>query len=113
MTARPKQTLAAVMRRDVVRLDALTDVATVAMHPAWRDLDALPVVDSTGKLVGGIRHRIIRQLASDSGRPMMETIVQLSELYWAGLSGILHSLTPGGEQASVAAPVDMRGSHVA
>lgn len=98
MTARPKQVLASVMRRDLIRLDAYTDLATVAMHPAWRDLDALPVVDSSGKLVGAIRHRIIRQLASQGGRPMMETLVRLSELYWAGLSGILASLTEGRER---------------
>lgn len=94
MAARPKAALASVMRTDLVRLDAHTDLATVAAHPAWRDVDALPVVDSVGRLVGAIRHQTIRRMSWDAGRPMMTTLVGLSELYWAGLSGILASLAP-------------------
>ena len=94
MAAPLKESLATVMRRNLVRLDAHTDVATVTAHPAWRDYDALPVVDSTGRLIGGIRHKTIRRMSQDPARPMMETIVGLSELYWTGLSGILASLTP-------------------
>lgn len=93
MAARGRQPLASVMRRELVRLDAFTDVATVAAHPAWRDLDALPVVDASGRLIGAIRHRTVRHLELDSGPPIVETIVRLSEMYWAGLSGILSSLT--------------------
>ena len=82
------------MRRELVRLDAFTDLATVAMHPAWRNLDALPVVDRVGRLIGAIRHRTVRQLQLDNGPPVVETIMHLSEMYWVGLSGILSSLTP-------------------
>lgn len=106
MTAPPKAPLAHVLRRDPIRLDAHTDVATVAAHPAWHDVDALPVVDSTGRLVGAIRHRTIRRLSRDSERPMLAALVGLSELYWAGLSGILTSLAPAqpaaGENTDVA-----------
>lgn len=94
MAARPRQTLAAVMRRELVTLDAYMDLATVAVHPAWRDFDALPVVDATGRLIGAIRHKTVRHLQLDQGPPMVETLVRLGELYWAGLSGILTSLTP-------------------
>jgi magnesium transporter len=94
MAARPRQALASVMRRELVTLDALTDLATVAAHPAWRALDALPVVDGTGRLIGAIRHRTVRHLELDRGPPIVETIVRLSEMYWAGLSAILSSLTP-------------------
>ena len=94
MAARPKAPVAGVMERDLVRLDAHSDIATAAVHPAWRDMDALPVVDSAGRLIGAIRHRTIRRMALDSGQPVLTTLVGLSELYWAGLSGILASLAP-------------------
>lgn len=94
LAARPAQPIASVMRRELVRLNAFTDLATVAMHPAWRNLDALPVVDPAGRLIGAIRHRTVRQLQLDNGPPVVETIMHLSEMYWAGLSGILSSLTP-------------------
>lgn len=95
MAARPKEMLSAVMRRDLVRVDAHLDLATLAVHPAWRDLDALPVVDAAGRLIGAIRHKTIRRASGHSPRPMMTTIVGLSELYWVGLSGMLASLAPG------------------
>ena len=94
MSARPRQMLSDVMQLDPVSIDAHTDLATVAMHPAWQEADALPVVDASRKLIGAIRHRMIRQMAQQPTRPMMDTIVGLSELYWAGLTGILASLTP-------------------
>lgn len=92
MAARPKAALASVMQRDVVRLDAFTDIATIGALPAWRDFDALPVVDSNGHLVGAIRHKVVRRMSWDTGRPMMDTIVALSELYWVGLAGMVRSL---------------------
>ena len=95
MAARPKEMLSAVMRRDLVRVDAHLDLAALAVHPAWRDLDALPVVDSAGRLIGAIRHKTIRRASGHNPRPMMTTIVGLSELYWVGLSGMLASLAPG------------------
>ena len=100
MAARLKDTLASVMRRDVVRLDAHTDLATVTMHPAWRDFDALPVIDGDGRFVGAIRHKTVRQMSGEDRRPMMDTIVELSELYWVGLAAILRSLTPSRLQAT-------------
>lgn len=94
MNARRRQPITDVMRHDVVAIDGDTDLATVAVHPAWRDFDALPVVDGERKFIGAIRHRMIRQMNRETTRPMVETIVGLSELYWVGLSGILTSLTP-------------------
>jgi magnesium transporter len=110
MAARPKEALVDVMRRDLVRLDAQTDMATVAAHPAWRELDALPVVDAAGRLIGAIRHKTMRRMMVETARPMMATIVGLSELYWVGLSGMLATIArprsvdeppPGGEASHV------------
>lgn len=94
LAARPAQPIASVMRRELVRLDAFMDLATVAMHPGWSTLDALPVVDRTGRLIGAIRHRTVRQLQLDKGPPVVETLMHLSEMYWVGLSGMLGGLTP-------------------
>ncbi len=92
MAARPKETLANVMTRDLVRLDAHTDLDTVAVHPAWQHYDALPVADAAGRLLGAIRHKTIRRMNRTQGRPMVATIVGLSEAYWAGIAGVLASL---------------------
>jgi len=94
MAARPRSNLSSVMTESPVHLDANVDVAVVATHPAWRDFDALPVVDASGRLVGAIRHKTIRRMGAARGRPLVETIVGLSEAYWVGLSGMLASLTP-------------------
>jgi magnesium transporter len=107
MAAKPRALLSAVMRRGLVTLDAGVDLPTVAKHPAWSDLDALPVVDSAGTLVGAIRHKAIRQLAVAERRPITETIVNLSELYWVGLAGMLATLAP-----SQAGPTDTESGDV-
>jgi magnesium transporter len=92
MAARPTVALELVMQRDPVRLDAHADVTTVAVHPAWRDFDALPVVDGAGRLVGAIRHRMIRRMSEDTRSSMVGALIGLSEVYWAGLSGIVATL---------------------
>ena len=99
MGAHPTETVAAVMKRNLVRLDAHMSLATVAAHPAWHDFDALPVVDSAGRFIGAIRHKTIRQMSREPGRPMTATIVGLSELYWVGLAGILASFAPAQTRA--------------
>lgn len=93
MSSRPKETLAAAMRRDPVRLEADTAFATLAAHPAWQEMDALPVVDTHGRLVGAIRHMAVRRLEAELGlrarsESVLATLVGLSELYWAGLAGM-------------------------
>ena len=93
MAARPKDTLAAVMHRDPVRLEAGTTFVTLAAHPAWQELDTLPVVDAGGRLVGAIPHIAVRRLEAELGlrarnESVVATLVGLSELYWAGLAGM-------------------------
>jgi magnesium transporter len=93
MSARPEDTLAAVMRRDPIRLESDTGFVTLAAHPAWQNLDALPVVDGQGRLVGAIRHMAVRRLEAELGlrarsESVLATLVGLSELYWAGLAGM-------------------------
>lgn len=93
MRARPQDTLAAAMHRDPIRVEAESSFVTLSAHPAWQDLDALPVVDAHGRLVGAVRHKVVRRLEVEMGlrarnESMVATLVGLSELYWAGLAGM-------------------------
>jgi magnesium transporter len=92
LAAHATEPVSAVMRREVVALDAGADLATVAAHPGWRQFDALPVVDSAGRLLGAIRHKAVRQMDTAAAPSVVATLVGLSELYWAGLSGVLTSI---------------------
>jgi len=93
MLAEAKETLGAVMHREIVSVWAHADLATVMSHPGWRQLDALPVVDGAGVFFGIIRHRMMRQIAGlandQEAQPMVRTLVNLGELYWTGLSAFL------------------------
>ena len=93
MGARGAELLSRVMTHPVASLDANADLATVAAHPAWRDFDALPVVDSAGRLLGAIRHKAVRRMNDQATRSVVDTLVGLSEVYWAGLSGVLTSIS--------------------
>jgi magnesium transporter len=94
MSARSRETIGSLMQRDVVRLEAHEELTGVAAHPAWSDYDALPVVDASRRLIGAIRHRSIRRMSTSAHRPLLSTLVGLSEVYWVGLSGILASFSP-------------------
>jgi len=103
MLAEAKDTLGAVMHRDVERVSAHADLAGVMAHPAWRDLDALPVVDAGGVFFGIIRHRMLRQITGPAGdqegQPVVRTLVSLGELYWNGMSAFLagvNAVAPAG-----------------
>lgn len=111
MLAEPKDTLGTVMRRDVQTVTAHSDLAGVMVHPAWRDLDALPVVDAGGVFFGIIRHRMLRQITGPAGdqegQAMVRTLVSLGELYWSGLSAFL----AGVNAAPAAAPQGREVAH--
>jgi magnesium transporter len=103
MLAEAKDTLGAVMHRDVERVSAHADLAGVMAHPAWRDLDALPVVDAGGVFFGIIRHRMLRQITGPAGdqegQPVVRTLVSLGERYWNGMSAFLagvNAVAPAG-----------------
>jgi len=102
--------LEAVMIRDVVRLRADSPLVSVMAHPAWRDLDALPVVDAQDLFLGVLRHRRIRQLAqripASGDDDVRHTLLALGELFWLGLSGLMQGLTPDALGPSTSAPRD-------
>ena len=104
LQADPRESLASVMHRDVERIAAHADLAAVAGHAAWHDVDALPVVDGAGVFFGVIRHRTMRQLSAagvgEEARPVMQTLVSLGELYWTGLSAFLTGVSAVGPSAT-------------
>jgi len=85
--------LASVTRRTVARIKASARRNAIVMHPRWRELHTLPVVDDDGRYLGAIRYRTLRRLevesANESKRKHPLTVA-------AGLAGIyalgMHSL---------------------
>ncbi len=91
LLARPKYTLESIMKRQLQRLAADSDLAAVAGHPAWQQFDMLPVVDKADAFLGVIRHRTIRQLAQirDKGPGRVDVInlaLSIANMYWTSLS---------------------------
>ena len=95
LLADASDTLASVMRADLTKVRADTDIATIEAHPGWQEYDALPVVDEHGVFVGAIRHRVVRRMQTGGARPGAagETMLSLAELYWIGIGGMLRGLT--------------------
>jgi magnesium transporter len=63
--ASPKASLASLMRSSVVRIPARAGADVIRGHPGWRELHALPVVDSNGVLVGVLRRETHEQLREE------------------------------------------------
>jgi magnesium transporter len=96
--ARPTQ-LNELMSHRVVKLPTGASLATVRNHRAWDDFETLPVVDTSGVLVGVIRHRNLRRSHSMRRskpealrRTALETLLDLGEVYWTGLASVVESL---------------------
>lgn len=64
--ARSDTRLEDLMTRTVHRIQAFTPLRELRAHPAWHDLDVLPVVDGAGVLVGIIRHKTLRRIGTES-----------------------------------------------
>ena len=97
MLAPADATLDAVMRPATARLSALDGIGAVVVHPGWRALHALPVVDAGGRFVGAIRYETLRKLDAEPERSVASDSqvgawLSLAELCWVGLTGILVSL---------------------
>ncbi len=91
----PKTALTSVMQTELISLPAQADLATVAVHPAWREFDALPVVDKAGVFLGVVRHKRIRQIfetGRDDGIPGLAMLATMAEWYWTSLSTLMASL---------------------
>ena len=94
--------LSDIMVGRVKRIPALSPMTAVLKHPAWRDLDALPVVEGEGVYVGVIRHKSLRGTherdpAWPVPRSLLATALELGELYWMGLSSLMQTVAAGAE----------------
>jgi magnesium transporter len=97
MLAAPQDHLSAVMHTHVERLAAGTVLASILLHPAWREFHALPVTDSQNKFLGAIRYKTLKRLEQESARQRrpdesLTALLSLGELCWIGFAGMLTGL---------------------
>ncbi len=86
--------LASITRRSVARIAASAKRNAIVMHPRWRELHTLPVVDGEGRFLGAIRYRTLRRLetesANESRRKHPLTVAAgLAEIYALGVHSML------------------------
>ena len=84
----------AIVATRVTWLAPATPLSAIAVHPAWRDYDALPVAGDDRRFLGILRHRRVRQLvaqapATTADDRAVRAVVALGEVYWLGLCGLL------------------------
>ncbi len=97
MLAPPRTALAALARRDVVRLPASTRGPAILVLASASALRALPVVDEDGALLGAVRHETLRRLEHEhaAGRERgaaVAAVLTFGELCWVGMAGIFGDL---------------------
>lgn len=84
------------MRTAVARIRASADRRAVLVHPAWRDIHALPVVDDQDTLIGAIHYRTLRSLEREMETPSPDTGLALAftlgELYWFSMANLLRGI---------------------
>lgn len=94
--------LRSIMKAPVHTITSSAPLNTIHRHGAWSTLDALPVVDGRGALVGVIRHKALRA----AGPPVMaggptsavKTLLDLGEVYWSGLYSAIEALAEDGSE---------------
>ncbi len=101
LRARPSDSIASIMQRDIVCLNADLAREGIVDSPHWQRFHALPVVDASGIFLGALRHETLHrlqqqlvQVAQSEGG--LNTALALGELYWIGLAGLLRGMTPTG-----------------
>jgi Mg/Co/Ni transporter MgtE len=99
--AKENAQLRSIMTTQPSKIPATTPLAVLHQHGAWSTLDALPVVDARDTFLGVIRHKSLRaSLRSPKTlyRPTtaLETLLDLGEVYWAGLFSAIEVLAESG-----------------
>lgn len=75
-------------------LSARSDLVAVAEDPAWRECDPLPVLSREGRFLGVAHYAMMRHaetatLDGRHGSAFGDTLMELMEAYWAGLSRLI------------------------
>lgn len=112
VSATSKTTLTDIMHPASISLTATTRLMTAAAHPAWRELDTLPVSDDTGVLLGMVRYRQLRHLDAVAGPgSLADALIGLGELYWTGLSTFLPAIRGDTRAGAPTVGSSERGDH--
>jgi hypothetical protein len=85
-------------RPPVATLSPNTECAVALSHPCWLETDEAPLVSRGGALLGVLRHRILRSSAGSAlamSRSGLDTALEMGELFWLGLQGILDTVLSG------------------
>lgn len=111
MSADPKSTITGLMTPRPDRLHADDPIDTVAGHPAWQRVHALPVVDKNERYLGAIRYSAFRRIEVELGRSASSsdptrTAGALAELFWLGASAVARTA----ETAVLGSPSNRSGS---
>ena len=108
MHASPSAELTSLMRSPVVQLPAQAGVGGILNHAGWRELHAIPVVDSEGVLVGVLRRETYERLRAERADQGAEGTggvgLALAELVWAAMvstvDGFARAASPESSQRS-------------
>lgn len=97
LRARPGTPIRGVMRERVPAVPAWLPSAAVRAHHGWDVLPVLPVVDDSGRLLGGLRYETLRRLQRDSGQGRAAentgtTVSALGELFHLALAGLVEGV---------------------
>ncbi len=101
LLARGRIPLTDLMVRDPYRVVATADRASVLMHPGWKEVHALPVVDHMDAFLGAIRYRVFRQLEDEFLAPRDEDVEAgsaFAQVIAAGARGLLDAVTGSAER---------------
>lgn len=96
LLSRPRSYVADLMTRNPWRLDAHATRSDVVVHPGWRSVHTLPVVDADGSYLGAVRYATLRALEEElfgKARIDANTGEALGELLQTGAVAILEALT--------------------
>jgi len=96
LLAVPGASLRAIMNPALHRIGASEDRHSIAQHPGWHTVHALPVVDGRGVYLGAIRYRTLRRIERElrgDAQDFGTTALALGDLFATGATGLVTALT--------------------
>jgi magnesium transporter len=96
LLARGRAPLSEIMVPNPHRIRASADRLSVLVHPGWREVHALPVVDEADAYLGALRYRTLRELEEALRAPPdgdADASAALGQVFAAGARGVLDALS--------------------
>ncbi len=84
--------LSALMQPKPASISLRSPARSLLHDPLWRRFDTLPVVDSSGLLMGALSHRSLRSLSDQREQPssmLASPFVDAGELIWSGYTAAI------------------------